>query len=260
MEIDKTSNVMSKEEFKALFKTIGIQKGMVVMVQANLMKITNIIGGNQAFIEALIEFIGYNGTILMPTFTTYMQDPSQSAMQIEYHQYAKAREQALAFNRKVSMPAHDEMAKQFLCNEGVLRSHHPLYSFAVWGKYAKLFSNKHPLHLGLGDDSPLAKLIEFKGYTLMLGVEYQECVMFHHAAYTINQAPICIKSAPIEQELKMEWYNMLDVIHQNEKFKDIGEALEDRYIVKTSEIESCKCRLFSAKEASTIASQVLQTL
>ena len=70
----------------------------------------------------------------------------------------------------------DALIYQFLRNEGVVRSYHPLYSFAAWGKYAKILCDKHPLHFGLNQDSPLGKVSEFNGATKKGRIENTSCI------------------------------------------------------------------------------------
>lgn len=46
---------------------------------------------------------------------------------------------------------------------------------------------------------------------------------------------------------------MLDLDHDQQDVKDIGEAMEDRYIVKTAMLNQGLCRFFSAREAQALA-------
>lgn len=71
-----TATVSSKEEIVQQLTSLGIQKGMVLLVQADLQRLGYLIGGEQALIEALIDAVGYEGTLVMPTFTPQLLDPS----------------------------------------------------------------------------------------------------------------------------------------------------------------------------------------
>ena len=70
------ATVSSKEEIVQQLTSLGIQKGMVLLVQADLQRLGYLIGGEQALIEALIDAVGYEGTLVMPTFTPQLLDPS----------------------------------------------------------------------------------------------------------------------------------------------------------------------------------------
>lgn len=248
-------NVIStKEDIRQQLISMGIQKGMVILVQSNVKKLGYLAGGEQALIEAVMETIGYEGTMIMPSFTPQMADPSCQKKSIDRERWQDVRDHSFAFDRKLSQPQYcDSLVHQFLRNEGVVRSYHPLYSFAAWGKYAKLLCDKHPLHFGLSQDSPLGKIVEFNGYVLLLGCEYEHCVMFQLARYSGEQLPIKIVSAPIENNKKILWKDMLELEYNTKNFSDIGEAMEDRFVVKTSYIGNGLCRFFSAREATTLA-------
>ena len=246
--------IYTKKDIKEMLSSLGISKGMVVLVQPDMQKLGFLVGGAQILIEALMEQVGYEGALVIPTFTLYLADPANREISIARDQWQLLREYALPFDRKLSMPQEkNTFAQQFLLNEGVIRSYHPLYSFAAWGKYAKLICDKHPLHFGLNQDSPLGKVVDFNGYVLLLGTDYQECLMFRLARYHGEQLPIKIVSAPMEINKKRIWKDMLDLDHDQQDVKDIGEAMEDRYIVKTAMLNQGLCRFFSAREAQALA-------
>ena len=246
--------VSTKEDLCELLSSLGVQKGMVIFLQANMKKLGYITGGEQTLLEALMETVGYDGTIVMPSFTPQMADPSCLKQAIDRESWELVRKHAQPFDRRLSAPHKcDPLIHQFLRNEGVVRSYHPLYSFSAWGKYAKLICDKHPLHFGLNQDSPLGKVVEFNGFVLMLGCDYKDCVMFQLARYRDAQQPIRIISAPIEINKKRIWKDMLDLDYNYKNFDDVGEAMEDRYIVKTAMLNNGLCRLFSAREAQNLA-------
>lgn len=250
----RMDSVNTKEDVCEILESMGIQKGMVILLQANIQELGYLVGGEQMLVEALMETVGYDGTIVVPSFTPQMSDPACHKRNVDRDSWEKIREHMLPFDRKLSVSKYcASFVQQFLRNEGVVRSYHPLYSFAAWGKYAKLICDKHPLHFGLNQDSPLGKIVEFNGYVLLLGCSYKENVMFQLARYHGEQLPIKIISAPIEINKKRIWKDMLDLEYNQKDFEDIGEAMEDRYIVKTTYLGGGLCRFFSAREAQTLA-------
>ena len=59
--------VITKDIIIKELTAIGLEKGDVVMVHTSLKSMGYVCGGAQAVIEALIEVVGENGTIMMPT-------------------------------------------------------------------------------------------------------------------------------------------------------------------------------------------------
>lgn len=248
------ATIIRKQDMVAQLEQLGIQKGMLLLVSADTSLMGYLLGGCQALIEALMEVVGFEGTIVMPCFTPQLLDPACKDSALKRQYWAEAREGAYPFDKKLSEPyGSDPLVYQFLRNDAVARSYHPLYSFAAWGKYAKLICDKHPLHFALGKDSPLGKIVELNGYCLMLGCGYEGCTMFQMARYNGELFPVRIVSAPITTNNETQWKNMLDVELSTKHFSEIGEVLEDKHVVKTGYLGNGRCQLCSAREAVTIA-------
>ena len=64
-----------KQELINDFIKIGLEKGDVVIVHTSLKKIGYVCGGAQTVIEALIDVVGPEGTIMMPTQSWKNLDP-----------------------------------------------------------------------------------------------------------------------------------------------------------------------------------------
>lgn len=252
--IDDQSSVLHKRDIIIQLEQLGIQKGMLLFVNTDSRILGNLNGGTQVLMEALMEVVGYEGTIVVPCFTPQYKDPACQKDKPARQYWEDIREQALPFDRRLSEPmGSDAFVYQFLRNEAVIRSYHPLYSFAAWGKYAKLICDKHPLHFALGKDSPLGKIYDMNGYCVLLGCGYEDCTMFEMSRYHGELFPVRLVSAPIESNRQCMWKDMLDIEHDKNDFPDVGEVMEDRKIVKTAYIGNAKCRMFSAREAVNLA-------
>ena len=59
--------VLLKEEIVQKLRKVGLEKGDAVMVPTPLKRRGYVCGGAQTVIEALMEVVGENGTIMMPT-------------------------------------------------------------------------------------------------------------------------------------------------------------------------------------------------
>ena len=64
---DTEMRVILKEEIIQKLREVGLEKGDAVMVHTSLKRMGYVCGGAQTVIEALMEVVGENGTIMMPT-------------------------------------------------------------------------------------------------------------------------------------------------------------------------------------------------
>ena len=63
-------------DIKAALKEVGVKKGQAIMVHTSLSSLGYVCGGAQSVIEALIESVGEEGTILMPAQSWKNLDPA----------------------------------------------------------------------------------------------------------------------------------------------------------------------------------------
>lgn len=59
--------VILKDEIVQKLREVDLEKGDAVMVHTSLKRMGYVCGGAQTVIEALMEVVGENGTIMMPT-------------------------------------------------------------------------------------------------------------------------------------------------------------------------------------------------
>ena len=245
--------MLTKEEIKAALARIGVKKGMLLYVSASMKPFRYIVGGAQTIIDALMEVVGYDGTIVMAAPTRHLCDPIE-INKVPRDRSEEARRSMPPFNKKLSVPTGvGEVAVQFMRNDAVLRSSHPMVSFLAWGKYAKLIVEKHPLHFGMNQESPLGKIKEYNGYVITIGNDYDRCEIFHLAQYITMKCPIRIYSCPIDKGGATSWIQLLDLELNSDGYKEIGKIMEDRYLVKSTYLGNSTCRLFSAKVAQESA-------
>lgn len=67
--------VLKKDIIEALEK-VGVNQGQTIMVHISLSKLGFVCGGAQVMIEALLESVGADGTIMMPTQSWKNLDPT----------------------------------------------------------------------------------------------------------------------------------------------------------------------------------------
>ena len=119
------------------------------------------------FIELLKEKIGAEGTLLFPTYNW---------------DFCKG----VTFNYKKTRSRTGSLSQLALNREDFTRTHHALYSFAVWGKESERLYNMNDSNSFVGD-TPFDWLYRNGGKMIMLDVTPNRCFTFIHYCEEKNQ-------------------------------------------------------------------------
>ena len=165
---------ITKNEIIGALYSVGMEKGHTVMVHTSMSAMGYVCGGAQTVIEALIEVVGDEGTIMMPTQSWKNLDPEDGVhWDVEKEYWQVIRENWPAYDKRITptntMGAVAEAFRQW---PGTLRSDHPARSVAAWGRHAEYLVETHDLSNIFGDGSPIGKLYELNGKVLLMGVGY----------------------------------------------------------------------------------------
>lgn len=166
---------------------LGVQAGMHVIVHSSYKSLGHVIGGPAAVILALENVITPEGTILMPTFTEHLCDPSTEENEYPREYWDQVRLSLPVFEPDLTPTTQSIgiVPETFRKQNDVLRSSHPHLSFAAWGKFADQLTRGHSFHYALGEGSPLARLYDLKGHILLLGAPHDSNTSLHLAEYRV---------------------------------------------------------------------------
>lgn len=235
----KTTNFQSKDTIKQQLTDLGIRPGDSLMVHSSMKSIGWVAGGAQTIVEALMETVTDDGTIVMPAQSAENSDPMYwmlPPVPEEWHQ--PIRDTWPAYDPHLTpLRGMGKIAECFHRHPGTIRSPHPAHSFMAWGKYAEEWMMDHPLEESFSDKSPLGKMMEHDVKILLLGVGYDSCTALHLSEYrqkTMNYSP---QGAAMLIDGKRVWktYEMADL--NSDRFPEIGEAFEtalpDAFLTKS---------------------------
>lgn len=139
---------------------IGVKKGDSLLVHSSLSKIGYVNGGAKTVINALLETIGEEGNLLMPSF------PADT-----FHKAYLQKNPVFDIQNTSSNTG--AITELFRKTEGVKRSFHPTDAVCVKGPLATYFTKDHFGQLTpYNKFSPFYKLYEKQGKILMLGVSF----------------------------------------------------------------------------------------
>ncbi|TCZ70943.1 AAC(3) family N-acetyltransferase [Paenibacillus albiflavus] len=211
------------EELRAL----GVQEGMTLLVHSSLSSIGWVCGGAIAVVQALLESVGDKGTIMVPTHSSDLSEPSLwRNPPVPESWWPIIRDEMPAFDPDMTPTCYmGAIVDCFRTVPGVIRSSHPQFSFAALGPKAENLIHHHSLDLGLGEESPLARLYELGGYVLLVGVGHERNTSLHLSEYRADYAnkEMTEFGSPIMQDGVRKWVNFRDLSLDSDDFEQIGE-------------------------------------
>jgi aminoglycoside 3-N-acetyltransferase len=165
--------MVTKTEIIAGLRQLGLSAGMGVMVHSSLSSFGYVQGGAHTVLEALMEVLTPEGTLLLPSFNH----------DAPFHDGGPG-----VYDPLRTPTANGAIPDAFWRMPGVLRSLNPTHPFAAWGKHSQRYIQFHHRTLTMGPQSPLGLLCADDGWGLLLGVDYGSNT-FHHVVEMSTGAP-----------------------------------------------------------------------
>ena len=260
--MESTKEPITKKRLVRDLYEADVRAGDTLIVHSSMKKIGWIVGGAVTVIEAFMEAVTKEGTLVMPTQSTDNGEPS--------HWQAPAVPEAWWNTIRDEMPPYDPVttptrkmgiiSETFRKYPKVFRSPHPQASFAAWGKNAKHVVTVHPVDDVFGEKSPLARLYELNAKILLIGIEYNYNTSLHHAEFKANlpNVPRISKGAAVLERGKRVWAKWEEPDYNGEDFSRIGKEFEratDRSVVYIGQAES---HIFPMKDLIDFAANWMQ--
>jgi len=164
---------LTSNDIKSGLESFGFKAGDKIMVHSSLSSLGWVEGGAKAVIKALVDLVGDEGTILMPSFN---------------HGAPFSPSGAGTFDPKETPCTNGIIPDTFWRMEGVYRSLNPTHPFSAYGKDAKRWTENHHKTLTMGEESPLGMLALEGGYQINIGTTHGTTTA-KHVAETINRSP-----------------------------------------------------------------------
>jgi len=157
----RKTRVATKEDIKEGLKKLGLPKGAVVMVHSSLSRFGYVEGGADTVIDALLESVGKEGTIVAPTITV---SPRFSA------------NIPPTFNPDTTPCWTGPIPERLRKRKEALRSLHPTHSVAAIGAKAKEIIEDHDECMSpCGRGAPYQKIGKLdNGFILFLGADLRK--------------------------------------------------------------------------------------
>ena len=115
---------LSYTDFVEGMRRSGIEAGDTVLVQCSYMALRKVEGGPEKVIEGLLEVLGPQGTLVMPTFN--------------WDDFGGKK----LYSKKTTRPQTGVLTEILMTWPGVERIYHPIHGFSLVGARAKEFAGE----------------------------------------------------------------------------------------------------------------------
>jgi aminoglycoside 3-N-acetyltransferase len=227
-------------------RALGLRSGDTVLVHSSASSLGFVVGGAQAVVQALLDVLGPDGTLVVPAHTPDNCDPAGwSNPPVPPAWWPAIREQAPGFDR-ARTPSRwiGVIAETVRTWPGALRSDHPQVSFAALGQRAAEVTDGHRLDDALGERSPLGAIYRLDGKVLLLGCDHDSNTSLHLAEWRQQSPPRAVTGASVRRaDGASEWISWTDVVAKTDDFEQIGAAFEVAVGLSIGQVGDAEARL-----------------
>lgn len=244
--------IILRSDIISSLKEAGVAEGQTVIVHTSLSSIGFVCGGAQVVVDALLETVGADGTIVMPTQSWKNLDPETGVHWEEPKEWWQIiRDNWPAYDKRIT-PTNTmgAVAECFRTYPGTLRTDHPARSVSANGKNAEYITSHHDLSDIFGETSPLGKLYELDASVLLIGIGYDKNTSIHLADV---RAEYPSKHNTTEHSAIMEngqrvWKAYDTLYVDGEDFDEIGKAFESECNVNKAMLGNAQLRFMNMRE------------
>ena len=228
-------------------RAVGLEAGASALVHSSLSSFGYVEGGAEAVIDALLETVGPQGTVLVPTLT--------------------GSEKFNADNPPVYDPTTTpcwtgRIPETFRQRPEAVRSLHPTHSVAAIGARARELTEGHEYSLTpCGPESPYGRLADAGGYVLLLGVTHGSNTTLHLveelAGVPYHMQPGLVAARVIENGVARTIHMMIHRYGAPRAFERMEPVLRERGIQREGQIGRAHVRLIDARRMVEVTRQAL---
>lgn len=250
----RAQSSVSKEQIVAGLMRVGLKKGNVIGVHSSLSNFGSVDGGAGTVIDALLDVVGKDGTVVMPTFST-----NRTILDLTTEMKAAGASwliKMLPYDPEQTPCWTGIVPETFRKRSNALRSLHPMFSLAAIGPKAKTI-------VEAGREGALPawkKVLELDGYVLLIGVGLNRCTAMHlaeervklpkHIQDRLTPPKWFIEKYPPD---KWDWD-----FGPYPDFKKMEQPFLEKGIMKTARVGKASFKLLKLKDLIDLYTKYLQ--
>lgn len=175
----------SKSDLQRDLAELGLKPQDRVMIHSSMKAIGPVDGGADTVLDALMEYFGGDGLLLMPTHTWAWIQPGQ------------------LFDPQQMPSCVGLLTEQFRRRPGVVRSLHPTHSVAAWGNEAEAYiRGEEQIATPCGEGGCWAKLPDWNAKVIFLGCPVSKNTFLHGVEERMD-VPDRLEETPVNFRLKL---------------------------------------------------------
>lgn len=176
-ELKASQPHLTRDQIANGLQAMGVVQGDMLFIHSSLKSLGYVEGGPQTVIEGLLDAVGPEGTLILPTY--YM--PGGSIL-------GTCKLEGYVFDPRIHGTNMGALPEAFLQFEGVQRSIHPTHSVSAIGKQARYLTQAHHLAPSVfGKGSPWQRFHELNGKILGLGISMGPVTFYHLLEDTLDE-------------------------------------------------------------------------
>lgn len=229
--------MVTKEDIKTGLRELGLAAGDTIVVHSSLKSFGEVEGGADAVVDAILEVIGNQGTLAVPTFNF---EPG-------------------VFDHENTPSIVGKITETVRARPNAIRSNHPTHSVTAIGRLAEAITEDHEKVNPFGRGSALHKALQIGAKILQLGVTHTSNSTIHVAEeiakvpYLERQRHISIKQP--DGKVLEKWIRRPGC---SQGFNAVDELLYEQDAISEVMIGTCKARLMTARAVVEAAVELLK--
>lgn len=231
----------SQQQLVAGFRAVGLATGDLVLVHSALRKLGPVDGGGDTVIDALLEVVGSEGTLAIPTHTWKVVNAEQPV-----------------FHQALTPSNVGALTNVFRLRSGVIRGLHPTHSVAACGpRAAALIAGHEQDNTPCSASSPYGRLRDWGGKVLIIG-EGLNCCTFFHGCEEWAGMPWAVSANPIQLYSITAAGQIIPVsLHHHtintwDQYPRLEPYLHESGVLRISYLGECPLRLLDARAAAEL--------
>jgi len=233
----REKTTITKSDILLGLQLADIRPGDILLVHSALSSIGYVQGGADTVVDALLEAVGEQGTIVMSTLTGW----------------------SAPFDPDRSPSAVGRISEVFRRRPGVLRSRHPVHSVAAYGAAAKQITEGHECcETGCGEGTPYLKVRDLGGKAVLLGVDMDRNTAMHGLEELIDARYLRTLAIPAPTYLKQDTFTLQKFPPGHRDFLRITPVLRRENVMVEGRIGQAVLRVIDMQGLYRIGMELLR--